>query len=141
MSRGMFAIIAIGVILLAGAFYLGILDFGYWRSRVGYEVNSATRGLMPSGPSESPAQARSRAATCRENLRRIELAKRKAAAASGLTKADVTWAELTPHLGKQRPACPSGGTYNIGSTTVMAKCSISNNHTTDDADDHILKAF
>jgi hypothetical protein len=140
-SRGTFLLVFIGVVLLIGAFATGVLDFGYWRSRVGYQINSATSSLNPAPPRESPAQMRKNAATCRENLRRVELAKRKASAASGITKEDVAWSELLPHLGGKQPRCPTGGSYKIGSTTVFCKCSVSNNRTSEDSDDHILKAF
>jgi len=142
MSKGMFGLIVLVVGGLAAAFALGILDWGYWRSRARYEVQNATAGLGPPGPAESPRVARSKAATCRENLRRIELAKRKATAASGITKSEVTWKEILPHLaGGRQPTCPSGGSYAIGTNEIFCKCTISNNRTTDESDDHILKAF
>jgi hypothetical protein len=141
MKKGGFGLIGVLVVGLAAAFALGILDWGYWKSRVSREARLAAHSINSSGRHESPEVARSNAAICRENLRQIELAKRKAAQASGLTKSAVTWQEILPHLGNRRPVCPSGGSYDIGSTTVFAKCSVSNNRTTDEADDHILKAF
>jgi hypothetical protein len=144
MSRGLFILIALGVAGLAAAFYLGILDWGYWRSRTRTQVavvtSNVTTGLTPTARF-SPEQARQNARVCLENLRRIESAKRQAAAKAGVTVRDVAVADVLPFLGGKMPVCPSGGTYSIMNNQTLPQCSIMGNGTIDKADDHILRSF
>jgi hypothetical protein len=143
-SAGTLAKLVAIVGVLAVLFSTGVLDWGYWKSWTRATARSAAGGasqfMEPVNvvPGKSAVEG---AAACRANIRRIEQAKRLAAQSSGVTKVEVSWNELLPHLGKQRPACPSGGSYNLGTHHNVCRCTISNNRTSDRSDDHILEGF
>jgi hypothetical protein len=127
-------IVAIVLLAVVGVFALGILDFD--------KTVSAGR------PTGNPNHAR----ICRENLQRIQSAKRKAAQDRGVTVGEVTWDEVLHVLHpnyipgrspRQRfnelmPKCPGGGTYSLGTLQEVASCSIGGNDNMDPADDHLI---
>ncbi len=90
---------------------------------------------------------------CRENLDRIQAAKRKIAEMRSTTVGAVTWEEvlavmypdkarrgLSPALVQQlMPKCPAGGTYTLGNIQDLPKCSIGTNNNTDPNDDHLIR--
>src|SRR5262245_35309650 len=74
----------------------------------------------------------SAADACTNHLRQIDAAKDTWALDHHKTTNDVpTWADIGPYLprwlaeaGRDRPTCPAGGTYRIGSMSEYATCSI-----------------
>jgi hypothetical protein len=76
-------------------------------------------------PAMEKAKEKSQTINCINNLKRIQNAKKKWAAAKGKTDTDVpTWKDLQPYLGKGgRPKCPSGGVYKINAVGEPPTCS------------------
>lgn len=90
---------------------------------------------------------------CRENLARIQAAKRKIAETQATTVGAVTWEQvlavmypdkarrgMTPQLVQQlMPRCPAGGTYILGNIQELPRCTIGSNNNTDPNDDHLIR--
>lgn len=75
------------------------------------------------------ARETSRARTCVGNLKQTDSAKEQYAMEARLAAgATVTWANLVPDYVKRQPACPSGGTYTIGTVGTDPSCSIGGAH-------------
>lgn len=142
--------IVVVIVLLAAAavgaaFYLGILD---WRSAktqarvqmsgVATEVRSAVDSGLSTGGGKSAAAG---AAECRQNLQRIDAAKKVAAQKSGSEVGEVSWSQVLDHLGGSKPVCPSGGTYTLGNLQTNPRCSVGGANTTDRSDDHLLASY
>jgi hypothetical protein len=78
------------------------------------------------------ARSGSAVSSCTNNLRQIDAAKASWAMEHHKTTNDVpTWAEVRPYLprclaeaGYEKPVCPDGGTYALGSLTEYSACSI-----------------
>lgn len=133
---GILTLFAFGVI--TPDFVLGWVRYAF------YSAKAKVTGERPLG-SLAGAQA------CRENLHRIQAAKRKAAQDRGNSIGAVTWEEvLTAMRGSLHgltsdqinaliPKCPDGGTYSIGTLEEVPRCSISGNGTVSSADDHIIR--
>ncbi len=84
------------------------------------------------------ARNTSRAKACTANLKQIDSSTEQYLM-DNRTTTYPTLAALTPTYLKAAPACPSGGTYTIGSATANPTCSIGNNGTAGDtSDDHVL---
>lgn len=147
MLRGLFGKLIIGAVVVGGLVvgalvYLGVID---WRdvtttarvqtSRLGAQLEGSIELGAPRG---STGNSRRDAEICRTNLQRIESAKRSAARARGNELGSVTWEEVLPYLGNERPRCPAGGTYTLGNLQMNARCSVGGNGTVDTADDHAL---
>lgn len=80
------------------------------------------------------------AETCKVNLRAIETAKSVWARGSGANDSTVPeWDQLVPGYLLKKPVCPKSGAYSIEPVSVLPKCSIGNNETTDVSDDHIIQ--
>ncbi len=76
---------------------------------------------------------------CRENLVRIENAKRKVAQDRGGIFGRLTEKDISPELpGRRMPRCPAGGSYNINNIGTLPSCSVGYNGTSSREDDHIL---
>jgi hypothetical protein len=140
-------VLVVIVILIAGlvvaAYYLGILDWQSTETELRLAADRARAGVQ-SELSISPATSGNpveNAKVCRENLRRIESAKRVAAEKHNITVGAVSWDYVLDELGGQKPVCPSGGSYTLGSREVLCRCSVGSNHTQDKEDDHILTNF
>ncbi|AXA36229.1 MAG: hypothetical protein D6691_08195 [Candidatus Hydrogenedentota bacterium] len=92
------------------------------------------------------------AQACRENLQRIQTAKRRVAEKRATTTGVATWEEVLremyPQYASRRfdptfvqqlmPRCPAGGVYELGRLEELAKCSVGANGTVDSADDHVI---
>lgn len=80
------------------------------------------------------------AETCRNNLKMIESAKRRAAENLGLTTGGrLSWEQVCKAVGwKEPPKCPEGGTYTLNPIGNLPTCSISDHGTLDKSDDHII---
>lgn len=138
-------ILLLGGAAVGAAFYLGILD---WRSAktqarvqmsgVATEVRSAVDSGLGTGGGKSAAAG---AAECRQNLQRIDAAKKTAAQRSGSEVGDISWDKVLEQLGGKKPVCPSGGTYTLGNLQTNPRCSIGGANTTDRSDDHLLASY
>jgi type II secretion system protein G len=81
-------------------------------------------------PNFMNARERSRANSCRSNLRQIQAAKEQWAMANNQGPTSTPdWPDLVPNFIQQRPTCPSGGTYTIGNMQTNPTCSIGGDHT------------
>jgi hypothetical protein len=144
-------IVAIVLLAVVGVFALGILDFDktvMWARHYFFRARGEVASLSAGRPTGNPNHAR----ICRENLQRIQSAKRKAAQDRGVTVGEVTWDEVLHVLHpnyipgrspRQRfnelmPKCPGGGTYSLGTLQEVASCSIGGNDNMDPADDHLI---
>lgn len=145
LNKKMIAVLCVVVLGFAGAFHFGYLDWATWRTQAriraanaSSQVRSATQINLSSSPADANAIAGGRA--CRENMRRIESAKRAAGQKSGISVGTVSRDAVAREIGTF-PACPSGGEYALGTLEVNVSCNVSANRTTDPADDHILAKF
>jgi prepilin-type N-terminal cleavage/methylation domain-containing protein len=85
------------------------------------------------------ARNTSRAKACQANLKQIDSATEQYLMDNRTTTYPALTA-LSPNYLKTSPACPSGGTYSMGTASANPTCSITNNGTASDAtDDHILQ--
>jgi len=140
------------VIVIVGAFVLGYVDreqLGIWAEYVVLLGKHEAGKISPKKPMGNIEQAR----ICRENLARIQAAKRKIAESKATTVGAVTWEEviavmypekarrgLTPALVQElMPRCPAGGTYELGNIQDLPRCSIGSNNNTDPNDDHLIR--
>lgn len=111
------------------------------------------KGAVQQVGSAPPQKNVGHAQLCRQNLLRIQNAKRKAGFDRGNTVGHVSWAEVlqamypeearrgrvTPaRMAGLMPVCPSGGSYLLGSLHEVARCSIMGNETLPVDDDHIV---
>jgi len=91
------------------------------------------------------------AATCREQLRQIQAAKRKVAQQRGVAAGPISYDDLlralaryparrvAPHtLHQYFPRCPAGGTYTIGNLEQAPRCSLAGQGTVRLDDDHVV---
>lgn len=141
-------ILLLGVGVLAALFYLGILDWQSTRTRLRLETSrlkasaQAELGTVGAGGSTAGALPRAEAASaCRNNLQRIENAKRRAADRLSISVGAVPASEIARELGGQWPICPAGGAYNAGTLEITAHCSIAGNGTIEKGDDHHITSF
>lgn len=139
--------VAIGLAIL-GLFATGILESEEVLGRARYVYYWAV-GKATSSPQPKNLE---HARLCRENLHRMQAAKRKAAQDRGNQIGAITWEEtlramypqtnvrsLTPvQMNALIPKCPSGGTYSIGTLEEVPRCSIMGNETVTLQDDHII---
>ena len=142
----LFVAILVGILLVVGA-VLGLYD---WRSakttievqasNVVSKVEQAAK-ISPPGTVKPTGNAVKDAENCRENLRRIQSAKRAVMARGGLTVNDVSIDAVKKELGGTVPRCPNGGEYVLGNMQTNVRCTIAGNRTTDPADDHMISKF
>lgn len=78
------------------------------------------------------------AAQCRENIKRIESAKRRVAQERGIAVGEVPFDAVVQQMGGALPKCPSGGNYQINPLGTMVRCTIGANGTKDPNDDHLI---
>ena len=77
---------------------------------------------------------------CISNLKAIESAKQIWAVSVGASgDAAPSWPDLIPRYIAEKPKCPEGGRYSIGSLLTPASCSIGDKGTSSVKDDHIIK--
>jgi hypothetical protein len=114
---------------------LGRRAYYQGRGAVGDVVDTVT-SVGPSGTGD-PAKA----AQCRDNLRRIETAKRAAGNAMGTAIGDIPMDQLTRALGGPLPSCPDGGRYRPNALNTLPTCSIGAGSASDANDDHFILGF
>ncbi len=138
------AVLILGA-LVGAAFFLGILDWQTTETKLRVEASKATsqvKSAINEGVSApSTGGSVEDAVACRNNLKRIESAKRAAAERLGLTTSSVSWDAVLKEMGGKRPSCPNGGEYSLGNNQVNARCSVSGNGTTAKEDDHLLANY
>jgi hypothetical protein len=132
-------IVILGVVALG---YFNVPPAGPWIRHWFYRIKgAATPQAAPIGLNRKDPKA---AAACRANLETIERAK-AAIRGRGVARAtgDATWAEImgAMNLHQRQLLCPAGGTYDLGSMTQAAKCSIGGNQTPDAMDDHLIRSY
>jgi hypothetical protein len=140
-------LVVLAVAILGGLYATGHLtresaeDFGrraYYRGRGAVnEAVDAVGSAAQSGGSGDPAKA----AVCRDNLRRIETAKRAAANELGLAVGDIPQDEINKALGGSMPRCPDGGRYRVHALNTMPTCSVGAGNVSDPNDDHVVIGF
>ena len=97
-------------------------------------AESQTVGALQ-GENKPSASAAEQAAACRQNLSRIESAKRALASRGMFATGDVSLDAVAREMGGSLPRCPSGGQYHLGSLEQLPTCSIGGNKSPDNADD------
>jgi hypothetical protein len=138
------------VAIFAVLFGTGILNWNKtvgWLRHAFFRAKGAASEIGKPGPTGDLNKAR----ICRDNLKRIQAAKRKAAQDRGQQVGEITWGEilhampnvppgkLTPaQIQKYMPTCPSGGTYTQGTLEQVPRCTVSGQNTLTLEDDHII---
>lgn len=133
-------ILAAVVLVVVGLFVTGVLNWEKttaWARRLFYQGRSTvSRATDFSTPQLGDVDA---ARVCRDNLRRIESAKRKVAENKSMAVGRLTWDEIRGEFpGGKIPTCPSGGSYSIGNLGTMPTCTVSSGRTGRPEDDHVL---
>jgi hypothetical protein len=139
-----------GAVLLA-LFTTGVLNWDTtegWIRHYFFRAKGVAQNLGNTGPVGDTNLAR----LCRQNLERIQAAKRKAAFDRGQQVGVVTWEEVLrqlPEVPKRRltpaeydkfvPHCPAGGTYILGTLEEVPRCSIGGQNTLSLEDDHVIR--
>ena len=93
-----------------------------------------------SSSTQSPKGDPQSAAACKENLKRIESAKRQIASQKGLATGTISRDEILKVLGSA-PKCPSGGTYSFNDIGRMPSCSVGSAGTSTPDDDHVILVY
>lgn len=136
--------------IVAALFATGIFNWDWtvgWVRHYFFRAKGVATSLGQNGPHGDLNQAR----TCRENLHRIQAAKRKFAFERGQQVGPITWEDVVRQLpgvaGKRMspaeynkliPRCPGGGTYTLGNLEEVPRCSIGGQGTLTLDDDHII---
>jgi len=134
-------ILAVIAVAVAGLFVGGILNgqqVAAWARRLFYQGRgTVARATELKAPQLHDPQA---AQICRDNLRRIENAKRRVAQdRGGMAVGRLTWDDIKAELpGHKIPVCPAGGQYSLGNLGSMPKCTIGASGTAMAEDDHIV---
>lgn len=144
--------IVIGAVVAFAIIGLGLLNqdtVGHIRYYF-FRAKGKAAQITSSGPVVGNLE---QARQCRENLHRIQAAKRKAAQDRGNAIGAITWEEVLqamyPNYAIRRmgaaqlntliPKCPAGGTYSVGTLEEVPRCSLSGNNTLSVEDDHIIR--
>lgn len=76
-------------------------------------------------PAFQNARESTKAKGCQSNLKQILSAKERWAMDSNKNPLDVpTDADLTPYYTRNKPICPSSGTYTLGKLSDVPECSV-----------------
>jgi len=134
------------VLAVGGAgFYLGYFDeddINRVSRKAYYEgkgaLNDAERALNAGSSAKGDYGA---AAKCRQNLKKIETAKRSVAGRDGQAVGYVSKGDLIKAMGSGMPKCPAGGIYTINPLNSMPKCSVGSAGAGDPKDDHFVNNF
>lgn len=140
MKKVITSIVVAGIVLgIVALFWTGALDMDQIRFQVRLLFNRG-RNVATStiqGPQGDPRTA----AVCRDNLKRIESAKRQVAAEKAIAAGAVSRDDVARKLGGALPVCPNGGTYAIHDLGRMPTCSVGSAGTPDKSDDHVILIF
>ena len=136
--------------ILGALFATGILN---WDKSVGLvrHIFFRAKGTISSVGKPSPIGDLNKAKGCRENLKRLQAAKRKAAQDRGQQVGEISWGEVlhalpnvpqgkltSAQMQKYTPICPAGGTYSLGTLEQVPRCSVAGQNTISLEDDHII---
>lgn len=129
--------------VVGAAVWLGFIDPRRVRAGARNAVNDLRHisGQViesPRGPATSAMQA---AGACRQNLRRLESAKRAIHSRGGFATGAVSWDAVLAELRTGRPVCPSGGEYRLGTIEQLPTCTVGGNGTAEADDDHAIRRF
>lgn len=138
LKNGIATVIVAVIILLYATGRLDKQKTGDLGRQVFYRMRGLTGGL---GERRIPVGSSSGASRCRDNLREIERAKRRAAADASIATGEVSIESVARALGGSLPRCPDGGEYFIGPLGSLPGCSIGTNGNTDAFDDHIITTY
>ncbi len=137
--KGTVIVIVVGGAVAAGA--LGIWD---WRKTarnlktVGGNVTQQVGSFEVT--TGKPKGTAADASACRDNLRRIDTAKRVIQDRRGVTVKEITWDEVLRQMRLQAPPkCPCGGTYTLGTMQELPRCSIGANNSQDTSLHHHIR--
>lgn len=138
-----FGIVILGILALVAAYYFGILDWQSTQTDLRVAASQASRNLAEAveGGGGLSGDPYGEAQKCRENMQRIENAKKRAAQNKGTEIGTVTWDEVLPHLNDKKPVCPSGGVYTLNDLQHNCTCSMGPRGTMDAQDDHLLPSL
>ena len=106
------------------------ISIWFWRKRLRVVLPIAGVTVLLAAitiPSCIPVRSYARRAVCIKNLKRIVEAKAKRASANGRQVSEVPSDQdlFGPGLSmKQKPICPSGGTYSMGNISEKPRCSL-----------------
>jgi hypothetical protein len=102
----------------------GSLDYSKLVVMSAMAVPAVAAGMVL--PALAKAKAKAQEATCRSNLRQIQIAKQRWARENNKTSSDTpTWDDLAPYLSQRTIMnCPSSGTYSINSVGEQPTCSV-----------------
>ncbi|MBI1784689.1 hypothetical protein HYR69_06045 [Candidatus Sumerlaeota bacterium] len=131
----LFGLVVVAFLFLSGTFSSN--EAGFLGRRIYYGARNAIAGIFSPPPPGSYTEA----SQCRENLREIERAKRRAAELKSMTTGMLSVQEVEAALGRPLPQCPSGGTYFINPLVQLPTCSIGSQDSLDRRDDHVITKF
>lgn len=151
MMKNRIGIIA-AVALVAGLFWFGVINpdtAWMWTRHFFYRGKGAVSTMGSTQPTGNLYHARQ----CRENLHRIQTAKRKAGQDRGNPVGNVSWDEVLKvmypqqnfralpagEINKLIPKCPGGGTYALNTLEAVPKCSLTGQQSISPEDDHIIR--
>jgi len=141
MLRGLGFLLIVGLVIGA-LFWLKICDLRTARMNVkgygGAAIGTVSQLTSTGAPTKASDRSTASSQACRNSLHRIQTAKRAIASKTGITIGAVSQDALVRELGGKMPACPAGGTYQIGTHEVLARCTIGANGTMDAGDDHLI---
>lgn len=129
--------------LLGFTFYLGWWDFGdvEIKTRQAYHKTKDTLNTKAGIGGKSVGTAED-ARICRENLKRLESAKREVADLQGRNVGTVSWEAVAKRFpGGVVPQCPAGGEYNLNPLGQLPQCSIGSNAPGDQSDNHVISGY
>ncbi len=142
MSRSRFLLLLIVAGALVAAFATGVLNWHNVRGHIIHETYQMEAKLHQVAQSGQPTAADLQAAEiCRQNLRRLESAKRAIASRGEVTVGTISWDAVLREMKGQRPVCPRGGTYTLRAIGSLPRCSIETNGTPSPADDHAITHY
>jgi len=132
-------IVAVCAAVVVGLFATGVLDWRRFLARCFRFFHRSRSELAAVADSSEPVKDIRAAQLCRENLMRIESAKRKIAHDRGGTFGRLTEKDILPELPRRKmPRCPAGGWYSINDIGMLPTCSVGFNGTSSREDDHII---
>lgn len=141
----------IGTALLLALFATDVISWHWtvaWARHYFFRAKATAEGITNTSPVGNTDHAR----TCRENLHRLQAAKRKTAFDRGQQVGPITWEDVLRTMGNlparrtsprvlqgYMPRCPGGGTYILGKLEEVPRCTIGGQGSINLDDDHIIR--
>lgn len=137
-------IVGLVAVTVGGLLYFGVIsrrDISTTGRRAVADVKKIKNEIVAPVVEASEADIQA-ARTCRENLKRLESAKRAVADRRGQSTGAVSWDEVLQTMGARKaPVCPAGGSYSLNKLGTAATCSIGPHGTSTKSDDHVIQSF